>query len=140
MICSKNEKKAPWYAKDDSWHLTHSQWEPEKSIYFEAVLTQANGYMGFRGYREESDQAAPALREGYLAGMFASLPPLARRNLIHDYPWDSRQMVSLPEIFFHLSATHNVKMVPGELIHKKLPKLTIFTSTQGIHRLQKDAG
>jgi trehalose/maltose hydrolase-like predicted phosphorylase len=55
--------------------------------------------MGFRGYREEADTAAPTLREGYLAGMFATLPPLARRNLIHDYPWDSRQMVSLPEIF-----------------------------------------
>ncbi|MDF7824127.1 glycosyl hydrolase family 65 protein [Pontiellaceae bacterium B12227] len=88
-----------WYASGDAWELTVDQWEPEKNVYFETIFSQANGYMGFRGYREECDNAAPSLREGYLAGLFSKLPPLARRMVVHDYPWDSKQMVSLPEIF-----------------------------------------
>lgn len=88
-----------WYAEGDPWVLSVEGWEPENSIYYETIFSQANGYMGFRGYREESDQAASTIREGYLAGMFAKLPPLARRLVVHDYPWDSKQMVSLPEIF-----------------------------------------
>ncbi len=88
-----------WYAQGDPWVLAADGWNPEKSVYFETIFCQANGYMGFRGYREEYDNAAPTLREGYLGGMFAKLPPLARRLVVHDYPWDSRQMVSLPELF-----------------------------------------
>jgi trehalose/maltose hydrolase-like predicted phosphorylase len=89
----------PWYAEGNPWVLFNNEWQPERSVYFETIFTQSNGYMGVRGYREEDDHAAPSLREGYLAGMFAKLPPLARRLVIHDYPWDSRQMVALPEIF-----------------------------------------
>lgn len=93
------EHDTPWYAKSDPWVLTQDAWDPEKSLYFETIFTQSNGYMGFRGYREEADTAASSLREGYLAGVFAKLPPVARELVVHDYPWDSRQMVSLPEIF-----------------------------------------
>lgn len=88
----------PWYTANP-WMLTQTGWDPEKSTYFETIFTQSNGYMGIRGYREEVDSAAPSCREGYLAGVFAKLPPVARELVIHDYPWDSRQMVALPEIF-----------------------------------------
>lgn len=96
---SKNVNTEAWYAQDDPWMLMQHGWDPEKSIYFETIFSQANGYMGTRGYREENDNAAPSLREGYLGGVFADLPQLARRLVIHDYPWPSRQMVSMPEIF-----------------------------------------
>lgn len=96
---SENLTNEMWYAQGDPWVLSMDRWEPEKSIYFETIFSQANGYMGTRGYREECDNAAPSLREGYLAGMFSRLPPLARRLVVHDYPWDSKQMVSLPQIF-----------------------------------------
>lgn len=90
---------ATWYAEGDPWVLMHNEWDPEKSVYFETVFSQSNGYMGIRGYRDEIEGRATTLREGYLAGMFADLPPLARRLVVHDYPWESRQMVALPEIF-----------------------------------------
>jgi hypothetical protein len=89
----------PWYAEGDPWVLTQKEWDPEKSLYYETIFTQSNGYLGLRGYREEVDTAAPSLREGYLAGVFAKLPPVARELVIHDFKWDSRQMVSLPELF-----------------------------------------
>jgi trehalose/maltose hydrolase-like predicted phosphorylase len=89
----------PWYVDGDPWVLTQKSWDPDKSLYYETIFTQSNGYMGLRGYREEVDTAAPSLREGYLAGVFAKLPPVARELVIHDYAWDSRQMVSLPELF-----------------------------------------
>ena len=89
----------PWYASGDPWVLTQTEWEPEKSLYHETIFTQSNGYMGIRGYREEVDTAGPSCREGYLGGVFAKLPPVARELVVHDYPWDSRQMVALPEIF-----------------------------------------
>ncbi len=79
--------------------LTQTGWEPEKALYYETIFTQSNGYMGIRGHREEVDTAAPACREGYLGGVFSKLPPVARELVVHDYPWDSRQMVALPEIF-----------------------------------------
>ena len=96
----KNEAdNEAWYASGDPWVLTQSGWEPEKGFYFETIFTQSNGYMGIRGYREEVDTAAPTCREGYLGGVFSKLPPVARELVVHDYPWDSRQMVALPEIF-----------------------------------------
>lgn len=88
-----------WYASGDPWVLTRDRWREEDSTYVETIFTQSNGYMGFRGYREEFDTAAPTHREGYLAGVFAKLPPVARELVVHDYAWDSRQMVSLPELF-----------------------------------------
>lgn len=89
----------PWYAMGDPWVLEQREWEPGNSLYFETIFSQANGYMGFRGYREEIDSAAASCREGYLAGVFSKLPPVARELVIHNFPWDSVQMVSLPEIF-----------------------------------------
>ena len=88
-----------WYASGDPWVLAQTGWEPEKSSYYETIFTQSNGYMGIRGYREEVDTAAPSCREGYLGGVFSKLPPVARELVVHDYPWDSRQMVALPELF-----------------------------------------
>jgi trehalose/maltose hydrolase-like predicted phosphorylase len=88
-----------WYAQGDRWSLKQEGWDPDRSLYFETIFSIANGYMGFRGYREEMDNHRPAIREGYLAGMFAKLPPIARKLVVHDYEWDSRQMVSLPSIF-----------------------------------------
>jgi len=96
----KNEtENQAWYAYGDPWVLTQTGWEPEKSFYYETIFTQSNGYMGIRGYREEVDTAAPTCREGYLGGVFSTLPPVARELVVHDYTWDSRQMVALPEIF-----------------------------------------
>ena len=95
---SSDTQKA-WYAEGNSWVLTQKGWDPEKSFYNETIFSQANGYMGFRGYREETDTAGKSVREGYLAGIFAKLPPLARELVVHDYEWDSRQMVALPELF-----------------------------------------
>jgi alpha,alpha-trehalose phosphorylase len=94
-----NDPQEFWYTAGDAWTLTNDRWDAERSTYFETIFCQANGYMGVRAYREEWDAAAPSLREGYLGGMFGRLPPLARRLVVHDYPWDSKQMVSLPEIF-----------------------------------------
>lgn len=88
-----------WYAAGDPWVLKQTEWEPKKGYYFETIFTQSNGYMGVRGYREEMDTASHSCREGYLGGVFAKLPPIARELVVHDYPWDSRQMVTLPEIF-----------------------------------------
>ncbi|MEI8387628.1 MAG: glycosyl hydrolase family 65 protein [Verrucomicrobiota bacterium] len=96
----KNEAdNEPWYAAGDPWVLMQTGWDPEKSLYLETIFTQSNGYMGIRGYREEVDTAGATCREGYLGGVFAKLPPVARELVVHDYPWDSRQMVSLPELF-----------------------------------------
>lgn len=92
---SENE----WYARGDAWVLAQKGWEPERSLYYETIFSLANGYMGHRGYREESDNVHGQVREGYLAGVFSKLPPIARKLVVHDYEWDSRQMVSLPEIF-----------------------------------------
>jgi len=99
MSMKNGSEDTPWYAAGDPWMLTQTAWDPEKSFYYETIFTQSNGYLGIRGYREELDSAAPSCREGYLAGVFAKLPPVARELVIHDYPWDSRQMVALPEIF-----------------------------------------
>jgi hypothetical glycosyl hydrolase len=88
-----------WYASGDPWILQQDKWDPERSQYFETIFSLSNGYMGFRGYREEQDNVFASFREGYLAGVFAKLPPIARKLVVHNYPWDSRQMVSLPQIF-----------------------------------------
>ncbi|MCB1070072.1 MAG: glycoside hydrolase family 65 protein [Kiritimatiellae bacterium] len=90
---------SPWYVSGDPWVLTQDGWDAERSHYFETIFSQSNGYMGIRGYREEFDTAGRSIREGYLAGVFANLPPVARELVIHDYEWNSRQMVSLPELF-----------------------------------------
>ncbi|NDV62793.1 glycoside hydrolase family 65 protein [Puniceicoccales bacterium CK1056] len=109
-----------WYAQGDSWLLEQDRWDPERNIYFETIFSLANGYMGYRGYREELDNHFPSIREGYLAGMFAKLPPVARKLVIHDYEWDSRQMVSLPEIFGALV------MLNGELFNIADGKLLTY--------------
>lgn len=96
---SKTCNDIPWYAAGDPWVLARSGWVPEKGLYLETIFTQSNGYMGIRGYREETDKSGPSCREGYLGGIFAKLPPAARELVIHDFPWDSRQMLALPEIF-----------------------------------------
>ncbi len=62
---------SPWYAAGDPWFLTQSEWTPEKSIYFETIFTQSNGYLGVRGYTEEANTGVKSFREGYLAGVFA---------------------------------------------------------------------
>jgi len=95
----KEAKNEAWYAAGDPWVLTQTGWDAEKGHYYETIFTQSNGYMGIRGYREEVDTAAPTCREGYLGGVFSKLPPVARELVVHDYPWDSRQMVALPELF-----------------------------------------
>lgn len=94
-----DNQKPPWYAEGDPWVLSRNEWNPEKTIYFESIFSQSNGYMGIRGYHEENNNEPSSCREGYLAGVFGVLPPPGRRMLIHDYPWDSRQMVSLPQLF-----------------------------------------
>jgi len=54
----------PWYAKGDQWVLTQSEWAAAKNIYYETIFTQANGYMGIRGYTEEGNDGLRSFREG----------------------------------------------------------------------------
>lgn len=117
---AKGSVDPQWYAQGDPWVLEQDRWDPERSVYFETIASLANGYMGFRGYREELDNHFPSIREGYLAGVFAKLPPVARKLVIHDYEWDSRQMVSLPEIFGALV------MLNGELFNIADGKLLAY--------------
>ena len=67
----------PWYAIGDGWTLTQTEWAPEKNIYFETIFTQSNGYMGIRGYTEETNADLKACREGYLAGVFGQVDQAA---------------------------------------------------------------
>ena len=63
----------PWYAQGDGWLLTQEGWDPSRSIYFETIFTQSNGYFGVRAYHEEINPDFPSHREGYLAGIFAQI-------------------------------------------------------------------
>ena len=89
----------PWYAIGDGWTLTQTEWAPEKNIYFETIFTQSNGYMGIRGYTEETNADLKACREGYLAGVFGQVDQAALDLLRVKYDWPMLCMITLPEIF-----------------------------------------
>src|SRR6266446_5959011 len=92
-------KNPPWYAAGDPWFLTQSEWTPERSIYFETIFTQSNGYMGVRGYTEEADTGVKSFREGYLAGVFGQIDEAALKQVRVDYGWPMVAMITLPELF-----------------------------------------
>ena len=89
----------PWYATGDPWFLTQSEWAAEKSIYFETIFTQSNGYMGVRGYTEEANAGLKSFREGYLAGVFGQIDEAALKQIRVDYGWPMMAMITLPELF-----------------------------------------
>src|SRR5580704_7017372 len=89
---------SPWYAAGDPWFLTQSEWMPEKSIYFETIFTQSNGYLGVRGYTEEANSGIKSFREGYLAGVFAEVGEAALKQVRVDYGWPMLAMITLPEL------------------------------------------
>ena len=74
-------KNSPWYAEGDPWFLTQSDWVADKSIYFETIFTQSNGYMGVRGYTEEANPGVKSFREGYLAGVFGQIDDAALKQV-----------------------------------------------------------
>lgn len=74
-------------------------WDPTRSIYFETIFTQSNGYFGVRGYHEEATPGLSTHREGYLAGVFAQINREAVTQIRVDYPWPMLCMITLPEIF-----------------------------------------
>jgi len=92
-------KNSPWYAAGDPWFLTQSEWTPEKSIYFETIFTQSNGYLGVRGYTEEANTGVKSFREGYLAGVFGQIDEAALKQVRVDYGWPMLAMITLPELF-----------------------------------------
>ena len=89
----------PWYAQGDGWLLTQEGWDPSRSIYFETIFTQSNGYFGVRAYHEEINPDFPSHREGYLAGIFAQIDQDAVTQIKVNYPWPMLCMITLPEIF-----------------------------------------
>jgi trehalose/maltose hydrolase-like predicted phosphorylase len=92
----------PWYTEGkDPWILEQNQWDPDRNIYFETIMTQSNGYMGIRGYTEETNNGdkIEACREGYLAGIFGTVDEAAMEQLDVEYEWRMLCMVSLPELF-----------------------------------------
>ena len=89
----------PWYVNGDPWVLTQNEWQPERTLYFETIFTQSNGYMGVRGYTEEATAGVKSVREAYLAGVFGHMDEEAQKLLSIRYPWPSVQMLSLPELF-----------------------------------------
>jgi alpha,alpha-trehalose phosphorylase len=91
--------ESPWYAAGDPWELIQNGWEPEKNIYFETIFTQSNGYLGVRGYPEETTPGLKSHREGYLAGIFAQIDQAAVTQIKVAYPWPMLCMITLPEIF-----------------------------------------
>lgn len=91
--------ESPWYVAGDPWELVQHGWEPEKNIYFETILTQSNGYLGVRGYPEETSPNLKSHREGYLAGVFAQIDQTAVKQIKVSYPWPMLCMVTLPELF-----------------------------------------
>jgi len=95
----KATTRAPWYATGDPWLLTQTEWSPEKNMYFETIFTQANGYMGIRGYTEEVSQGMTGYREGYLAGVFGQIDAVALAQIKVKYPWPMLAMITLPELF-----------------------------------------
>ena len=86
-----------WYVGEDPWVISQNKYEPEKNIYFETIMSQANGYMGVRAYTEENTNIS-SVREGYLAGIFAELEGKPK-EIVGKYPWPTVEMVSLPTIF-----------------------------------------
>ncbi|HTS18530.1 MAG TPA: glycosyl hydrolase family 65 protein [Verrucomicrobiae bacterium] len=97
MKSSKSNQ--PWYAAGDPWFLTQSEWSTEKSVYFETIFTQSNGYMGIRGYTEEANPGLKSFREGYLAGVFGEIDKAALKQVRVDYGWPMVAMITLPELF-----------------------------------------
>jgi alpha,alpha-trehalose phosphorylase len=97
MNTTKNNE--PWYAAGDPWVLTQHGWSPDKNFYFETIFTQSNGYMGIRGYTEESNGGVEACREGYLAGVFGHVNEAALKQIRVDYEWPMLSMITLPELF-----------------------------------------
>ena len=95
---NKDNKDSKWYAEGDLWILSQDSYEPEKNMYFETIMSQANGYMGVRAYTEEKNLNVESIREGYMAGLFAELEGEPKK-IVGEYPWSTVEMVSLPEIF-----------------------------------------
>lgn len=90
----------PWYAEGDPWTLTQTEWDPERNIYFETIFSQSNGYLGIRGYTEETqEERTPSWREGYLAGVFGQVDDAAMEQLRVNYDWPMVCMITLPELF-----------------------------------------
>ncbi len=89
----------PWYMAGDAWVLEQHRDAPERTIYWESILSQGNGLLGFRGFDEEGSSGRPTVREGYLNGVFAAVDAQATRIIDGDFPWPTVQMVSLPELF-----------------------------------------
>jgi alpha,alpha-trehalose phosphorylase len=79
--------------------LTQTEWTPAQNMYFETIFTQANGYMGVRGYTEEISQGTTGYREGYLAGVFGQIDAAALAQIKVEYPWPMLAMITLPELF-----------------------------------------
>lgn len=91
-------REDPWYMNSDPWSLVQTSPDPDRNIYFETVLSQANGYMGVRGYQEEPHTVGKTCRESYLAGVFSEVNEEGT-EIIGDFPWPVLQMVSLPDLF-----------------------------------------
>ncbi len=97
MKSAKNNQ--PWYTQGDPWVLTQDGWNPDRNIYYETIFTQSNGYMGIRGYTEESNTVADTVREGYLAGVFGHTDQAALKLTRVKYKWPMQAMITLPELF-----------------------------------------
>src|SRR5437870_2441590 len=91
--------KELWYATGDPWLLTQAEWAPERNVYFETIFTQSNGYMGIRGYTEETNDGLKSFREGYLGGVFGEIDEEALKQVRVNYGWRMLAMITLPELF-----------------------------------------
>lgn len=91
--------KQPWYATGNPWVLTQKEWTPADNIYRETIFTQSNGYMGIRGYTEETNTGLQSHREGYLGGVFGHIDDAAKKQVKIVPDWPLLSMISLPEIF-----------------------------------------
>ena len=117
----------PWYAAGDPWFLTQSEWTTEKNLYYEAIFTQSNGYMGIRGYTEETNNGLRGFREGYLAGVFGQVDDAALKLMRVNYGWRVLAMISLPELF---GCKIELNGEPFSLAHRVLPELLTFAGTE----------
>ena len=96
----KNQRQtSPWYAEGDPWILAQMERSPGDNLYRETIFTQANGYLGVRGYEEENNSDTESLREAYLGGVFAHVDDAAAKQVKVVPQWPLLTMVSLPEIF-----------------------------------------
>jgi trehalose/maltose hydrolase-like predicted phosphorylase len=95
----KTPAAEPWYASGDPWVLAQNAWDPARSIYYETIFTQSNGYLGVRGYTEETQKGVAEVREGYLAGVFGHIDGGAFDQVRVNYPWPMLAMITLPELF-----------------------------------------